>query len=420
MIKTLVFQYKNNTRFKQVISLFFVNLIGIPMGVITSIIITKYLGSKGFGDYRFILSVFNFAVLVFTFGFYQAGNRALVLTNDYQKAKEYYGAELIITGFLFLVMSIFLFVYAFLDPNIEEKQLRNILMCIIPFGWVFLLQRYYEILFQADNQINLLAKSRLYPQVGFLIMAALVFFYFINMDYNRLSVIWIFYLATQVLVYCFIMFRLRISFRNIKIRLNEIWNYNRSFGFNLYLGSLFAVGFAQLSPILISYFGLDNSGVGFYSLALTFAMPLTFIPNTIATTHYKDFSVQKFIPRKLFILTLSLSITALIGLWIVVGPFVHFFYGKEFGSVIQLNFIVSIGLVAHGMADFFNRYMGANGQGKTLRNTSIIVGFSILLGNVLLIPKWGEYGAAFSTILSGFTYLIVMILYYLKFVKETV
>lgn len=418
MIKRIIQQYGDNLRFRQVIRLFSVNFIGIPLGVITSIVVTKYLGTQGYGDYKFILSIFNFAVIIFTFGFFQAGNRALVLNNDKQKAKEYYGAELAIIGGLFIIMSIFLIFYALYDSNIQEKQLSHFLLYIIPFGWVFLLQKYYETLFQADNQINLLAKTRLYPKIGFLITATIVYFFFINKDFDRLSVIWLFYLITQVLVYSFVLYKLRISFRNIKIRLSEIWNYNKSFGFNIYLGSLFAVGFSQLSLIFISYFGIDNSGVGFYSLALTFSIPLAFIPNTIATTHYKDFSVQKYIPRKLILITLALSFSALIGLWIVVGPFVDFFYGKEFTSVIQLNFIVSIGVIAHGMADFFNRYMGANGKGKTLRNTSLIVGASILLGNLLLIPKWGEFGAAYTNILSGFIYLIVMVLYYVRFVKR--
>jgi len=413
-----VLQYKNSLRLRQVISLFSANLIGIPMGIITSIIVTQYLGSKGFGDYRFILSVFNFAVLIFTFGFFQAGNRALVLNNEYKKAKEYYGAVLIITGGLFLIMSFALVLYALFDSNIQEKQLNYFLLFLIPFGWVFLLQRYFETLFQADNQIKLLARSRLFPQVGFLITALLIYLTFQKTDFNKLAIICGFYLTTQVLVYCFVLYKLKISFHNFKIRLNEIWYYNRSFGFNIYLGSLFAVGLAQLSPILISYFGLDNSGVGYYSLALTFSMPLTFIPNTIATTHYKDFSKQKSIPRKLLMITLALSVSALVGLWIVVGPFVNHFYGKEFSTVIQLNFIVSIGVVAHGMADFFNRYLGANGQSKALRNTSIIVGFSILSGNLLLIPRWGEYGAAYSNILSGFIYLSIMVLFYLRFVNR--
>lgn len=410
-------QLKNNPRAKQVLGLFSVNIIGIPIGIITSIIITRYLGAQGYGDYKFILSIFNFAIIIFTFGFFQAGNRALVLNQDKQKAKEYYGTELIITGALFIIMSLFLMLYAFFDNNIQEKLLDRFLLYLIPFGWVFLMTRYFETLFQADNKISLLGQFRLYPKIGFLLSAVLIYFSFNNLAANRLFVVYGLYLITEVIVYIHILKKLNVSFLNFKSRFNEIWEYNKTFGFNVYLGSLFAVGFGQLTEILISYFGVDNTGVGFYSLALTFTMPLTFIPNTIATTHYKDFSTSKKIPRKLVMITLGLSFSALIGLWIIVPPFIKYFYGIEFESVIILNFIVSIGVIAYGFGDFYNRYLGANGQGKALRNSSFVVGSSMMLFNIIFIPRWGETGAAYAKLITGFVYLFIIIYYYLRHIK---
>jgi O-antigen/teichoic acid export membrane protein len=417
MIRKLLHTYKSNPKAKQVLGLFSVNIIGIPIGIITSIVVTRYLGPQGYGDYKFIQSIFNFAIIIFTFGFFQAGNRALVLNNDRQKAKEYYGAELVVTGGLFIIMSVFLVLYALFDNNIQEKELNNFLLVVIPFGWVFLLLRYFETLFQADNRIRMLGQVRLFPKVGFLIMAALVYFVFMNKEMNKLAVVWSFYIGTEVIVFLIILYKLKVSFKNIKKRFIEIWNYNKSFGLNVYLGSLFAVGFARFTEILISYFGLDNSGVGFYSLALTFTMPLTFIPNTIATTHYKDFSTSKKVPKKLMLITLALSVAALIGIWIIVKPFVNIFYGPEFSTVISLNFIVSIGVTAHGFGDFYNRFLGANGQGLQIRNSAFVVGLSILALNLLLIPKYGEYGAAYSKLLSGFIYLGFILFYYIRFIK---
>ena len=417
MLKSLQNRYKSNPRAKQVLGLFSVNILGIPISIITSIIITRYLGVHGYGDFKFIHSIFGIAVIIFSFGFFQAGNRALVLNTDKQKAKEYYGAELAITGCIFVIMSVSLVLYAIFDTNIHEKQLGDFLLFIIPFGWVFLLPGYFETLLQADNRIKMLAQVRLYPAVGFLVTAIFVYFIFMEDKMNKLTVIFAFNLATQIIIYFFIINKLQVSFQNIKIRLKEIWNYNKSYGINIYIGSLFILGFS-FSELLISYFGMNNSGVGLYSLALTFSTPLSFIPNTIATTHYKDFSVADEIPRKLILLTVILSLSAMIGLWIVVDPFVRLFYDKEFSSVIGLNFIVSFGVLAHGLADFFNRYLGANGQGKALRNNAFVVGASIFLFNFLLIPKWGEYGASYAKLISGFVYLGSIIFFYLNFIKK--
>ncbi len=418
IIKQISAIFKSKPRARQVIGLFSVNIIGIPVGIITSIVITNYLGAKLYGDYKFIHSIFTFAIIIFTFGFFQAGNRALVLNTDKQKAKEYYGAELVILLGIFLVMSAFLVPYALLDKNLQEKQLSNFLLFVIPFGWVFLLTRYFETLFQADNRIKSLAQIRLYPKIGFLVTAAFIYFIFSNTQINKLVVIWTFYLTTQAFVYWYILFKVRVSFKKIKLRLQELWFYNRSYGFNVYLGSLFALGFAALSEILIGYYGIDNSGVGFYTLALTFTMPLSFIPNTIATTHYKDFSVAKKIPMRLLLLTTGLSLIALVGLWLLIGPFVRFFYGADFESVIGLSFIVSIGATAHGFADFFNRFLGAHGEGKALRNSAFLVGCTIMLFNLLLIPKYGETGAAYAKLISGMVYLGIIFWYYKKMEKK--
>ncbi|MFW5982956.1 MAG: oligosaccharide flippase family protein [bacterium] len=418
MLQKLKNQYKSNPRVKQVLGLFSVNLIGIPIGIITSIVVTRYLGAETYGDYKFIMSIFSLAVIIFTFGMFQAGNRALVLNQDKQKARELYGAEIVVTGILFIIMSTALILYALYDPNIQEKGLSKVLLCSIPFGWVFLFKRYFETLFQADNRMRGLAQIRLFPKLGFLLGAGLIYFLFRHLDANKLALILSFFIGSQAIVYIVVIRKINVSFSQLRQRLHEIWKYNNSFGKHVYIGSVFAVGFGQLTQILISYFGIDNSGVGFYSLALTFTMPLSFIPNTIATTHYKDFSISKKVPKKLLLITTGLSLAALVGLWIIVPPFVRFFYGIEFQSVILLNFIVSIGVIAHGFGDFFNRFLGANGQGKALRNSSFFVGGSMMLFNLLLIPQWGEQGAAYAKLITGFVYLFIIVFYYLRFIRK--
>lgn len=404
---------KINSRFMQALGLFSVNLVGIPLGIITSIILTKYLGAREYGDLKFVTNIFSLASVIFTLGFYQAGSRALVTSKDATKAKEYYGIELSITAIVYIAMAISLVIYAEVDRNIHAKKLNEIFLYAIPLGWVFLLQKYFEILLQADNKIKILAKTRLYPQIFFLILISLIY-HSGEIFTGKLLIIWLSYMASQAIAYLMAIYQLDVSFKNIRIRTQEIWNHNKSYGLNVYLGSLFAVGFAQLSGIFISYHGDNNAGVGFYSLALTLSTPLAFIPNTIATTHFKDFSNQKKISRNLIIITVALSCAALLALWAITTPLVNLFYGEDFKSIASLNYIISIGMLAHGLGDFFNRYIGANGHGKILRNTSVLVGIAILSGNLILIPKWGEYGAAYTHIISGFTYLITMVASYLN------
>lgn len=415
-INTNLFQkFRSNTRLKQIASLFSVNIIGIPLGMVTSILLTRYLGAKSYGDFMFINNLINLVIVIATFGIFQAGNRAIVLTENKEKIKQYYGAEMIFTVGVFLIVFLFLFLFVNYDPNINAKGLRLITLFVMPFSWVYILVKYFEVLFQADNKIGLLSKTRLLPKIFFLALVLLLFSFYQDINDKKLILIFYCFIVSQIIVFIYIIFKIKLSFNNLKLRLKEIWEYNKSFGFHVYIGSIFAVGFAQLTGILISYFGIDNSGVGFYALALTIAAPLSFIPNTIATTHYKEFSKLNNVPKKVLFLTLGITIFTLFVSWILITPFITSFYGIEFESVINLFYIVSIGIVLHGFADFYNRFLGAHGQGKILRNSSFIVGGSLLFFNIVLIPLYGEVGAAITKGVSGLLYFITILYYYKKF-----
>ena len=418
MIKRILKQYLKNQRFKQALALSMVNVINIPLSVISSIIITRFLGPSSYGDFKFLLNVFKLSVVIFSFGFFQAGNRALVLNHDLQKGREIYGAMLIILSILFTLMGIFLLSYAFFDNNIYEKGLQIQLIYLIPFSWVFLFVRYFETLFQADNKIKLLANSRLLPKLAFFISVLIIYFFYLNYNGNKLTILLGLFLMTQILVFIYIIYKINPSFNNVKTRIREIFTFNKSFGFNVYIGSLTAVGFSQLTGILISYFAKDNSGVGFYSLAATISAPLSFIPNVIATTHYKDFSTSKNISRKLMLITFIISCTALSLTLLLVSPFIKYFYGPEFNPVIYLTYIVSFGVILFGYADFFNRFLGAHGKGKALRNSAVLVGFSTMVFNFTLIPRFGESGAAYTLVFSGMIYVLCMLWYYQKVINN--
>lgn len=411
-------QFRKNERFKQALTLYSISIIGIPLSIVTSAIITRFLGPSSYGDFKFLYNIFNLAIVIFSFGFFQAGNRALVLNKHTQKAREYYGAELFIVFILFLIMSFFLLGYAFFDKNINEKGLQNILIYLIPFSWVFFLVHYFEVLFQADNKIKLLAQSRLFPQLLFFIVVLVLNFSFLNYSGNRLTIIWAIFLITQIGAFLYIIYKINPSFKNLKSRVNKILFFNRTFGFNVYLGSVCAVGFSQLTGILISYFANNNKGVGYFSLAMTIAGPLSFIPNVIATTHYKDFSTRIKIPRKLFIITVMISFSALLLIFIIVKPFIIFIYGAKFAPVIPLTYIACFGVILNGLADFINRFLGSHGKGRDLRNSSILVGFSLLILNIILIPRFGETGAAYTLFFSGMIYFLCMFWFYKRLVNE--
>ncbi len=185
------------------------------------------MGPVSFGDFKFIINVFNFSCVIFNFGFFHACNRALVLNTDPNKSREYYGSMLVVSAFLYMLMSLVLVVYAFVDDNIQAKSLQASLLWVIPFSWTFLLNSYFEILFQADNKIDLLAKSRIYPRIAFFISIVFLFLFLNNYNGNRLTIIWVFFLSTQILAYVYILVKVNPSFKNMWARMKELWHFNK-------------------------------------------------------------------------------------------------------------------------------------------------------------------------------------------------
>lgn len=214
----------------------------------------------------------------------------------------------------------------------------------------------------------------------------------------------------------FIITLLKPKFTNIKLYLSKIFQRNKSHGFQVYLGSIFSIGGAQLAAVCISYY-LDNINVGYYSLANVIATPLTMIPNAIGTTYYKDFSQLKALPSKVTLITILLSTSALVFFLLIIKKVIFFLYSDKFLAAVPLTYFISIGCVLHGFGDYFNRFIGSHGVGKYTRNSAFAAGFVNVFGFIILIKFYGVMGAVYTKVLSSSVYFIVMVLYYKKLKK---
>ncbi len=408
----------DNLRVRQAVALYVASFAGIPLSIFTSIVFTRFLGPQGYGDFAFLDSLFDFARIIFPLGFFYAGNRALVLNHDKQKAREYYGATLIILFLLFVLMAVVMMGYGLTDSNLAEKGLDRFFLYLVPFGWVFLLTPYFDNMLHADNRIHELAATRFFPKVVTFAVALVIFFLLQEFQGDRLAIVMSAYIGAFLVVYLLVFVRIRASFGHLRTRLRRIMHYQRDYGIHLYVGTLFSVGSAALTGILISYFSDDNTGVGFFTLSVAIARPLALIPGVIAATWFKDFSQQTHVSVRLTAITLILSVTAFGALLLLTSPFIRFFYSDDFLPVIVLVYLAGVGMFLYGLASFFNRFLEAHGQGKTVRNTFVATGIVLLVFNLLLIPGHGATGAAVAMIIASTVYLAGMIASYWRVIRR--
>ncbi len=402
----------DNLRIRQAAILYVASFAGIPLAIFTSIVFTRFLGPQGYGDFAFLDSLFDFARVIFPLGFFFASNRALVLNSDRQKAREYYGASLVILFLLFLVMAAAMVLYGLLDSNLADKGLRGFFFMLLPFGWIFLLTPYYDNVLHADNRIQELAATRFFPKMITFAVALLLFFAVNDFTGNRLAVVWAAYLGAFFLVYLLVFIRLNVSFQSLKARLWQINHYHRQYGVHLFVGNVFSLGSVALTGILISYFSTDNTGVGFFALAVAISRPLALVPGVIAATWFKDFASEQHIPGRLAGITLLLTMLALGALLLLAGPFIRYFYSDDFLPVISLVYVAAPAMFLYGCGVFINRFLEAHGRGVAIRNGFIITGLILLVANLLLIPAYGPWGAAVAMVIASAVYLIAMIISY--------
>jgi O-antigen/teichoic acid export membrane protein len=187
-----------------------------------------------------------------------------------------------------------------------------------------------------------------------------------------------------------------------------IFHEVKVYGIHEYTGTLFDVFTDKIASFSILYF-LTSKEVGYYSLSCTVAGPLSLISGVVGTTLYKDFANSKILPSKPTKVTIALSIISLIAFLLVIDKVFILFYSKAYSNVINLTYVTAFAFTLWGIADYINRFMGAHGFGKEMRNAAFLIGISNVLGFICLVYLFGVMGAAITKLLASLIYLLSMV-----------
>ncbi|WP_293879922.1 oligosaccharide flippase family protein [Sphingobacterium sp. UBA1498] len=408
---------KNKT-LNQAFLLFGSTIFGMFFLLGANFFLTKLISPHSFGDYSFILNLFNFLQVIFNFGFFYSINRTLSLADTQEKEREIYGLGIFFVGILALPLGLCTMIYCRISL-INNPQIYNLITGLIPFSVIFLFTNFNELILQGGNRIGQLAFSRFVPRCLYFLILCGIYFKGKQLGLTTQSYLFL-NIASMAIAYILIIIVVKPSFLNLKKNLINIFKINKDFGLNVYLGAVVSLGASSLSGILISYFGVSNLEVGYYAIALQFTAPLTLIPNVIATSSFKSFTQNKSIDKKLFLITICIAFCSLIFLFFFSGKIIEIIYGSSYRHAIPLVRLSSFGAVFYGLSDFFNRFLLANGQGKTLRNASFFVGCTLLICNILFIKLFGGIGASIGYVSAGVCYLIIIVYYYRKFLRSNV
>lgn len=393
---------------KQVISLYSASVFGLLVGVAVSVLNTRFLAPDEYGDVRYVQNMISFISGLLLLGYFVSGSRLLALSKDEQYSRSIRGIMVAILCIAIAFVMICMLIFAVVNNNIGKTNLAILFFYAIPVCGNVLMLHYINTVAQGDNHIGRISIARLVPSVIYLITAFPIFHILGASGVLMLLL----YNGASVLVLGLVIWSTQPSFKNLKESFAKINVENRKYGFNVYMGSIIGVSTQYIAGISLGHFCVDNSNVGFYTLGLTLASPLSMLPGIIGTTYFKKFAKDQKIDNRVFVYSIIITLLSLVVFWIFIKYIVAFLYSVSYAHVSSIASYLAIGTCIHGFGDMINRFLGAHGKGKEIRNGAINCGLCSIIGNVLLVYLWGINGAIVTKIMASGIYTLSMLYYY--------
>lgn len=382
------------------------------MGV--SVLNTHALSPELYGDVRYVTNIINFFSGILLVGYFVSGSRLLAVSRTTEEAARIKGGILLILGIVATVMIIMILLCGLVHQFILHKDYSYLFYCALPVCISPLLTNYINTTAQGDNSIGLISMGRLLPPLTYLIIAYFVYKY---IPPSPKLMLWL-HNGIALLILISLILSNNPSFKDLKHSINLLKEENRRYGLHVYFGSLANLSIPYIAGVTLGLFAANNSNVAFYTLALTISTPLMTAPSVIGTTYFKKFASQNKITKKVINATVGISAISLIGYVIIIFPLVRFLYDSSYQRVAIYGAFLAIAAVAQGLGDVFNRFLGAHGQGKQLRNGAWFSGGVSIIGYTIGVYFFEIEGAIITRILSSGVYMAAMIIYYLLFTRK--
>lgn len=208
----------------------------------------------------------------------------------------------------------------------------------------------------------------------------------------------------------------RFSFEVFKTLFNDSWP--------LLLAGLSGYIYARIDQVMIQHY-LNSISVGLYEPAVRLTEQLSFIPGTIigslfpAVVNARASNILEYKKRlkSLVILCLSISLFFIVLIFIFSPLIIKLLFGNEFmesSKILRIYVWSNMGTVS--MSLIFNFFIAEKKSRSFLFFTILGASINVIL-NMIMIPMFGIYGAAYATVITLFCVVSVFLLVKNKFYR---
>ncbi len=386
-----------------------------PLSMISGILIARYLGPSGKGVLAIMLLVSTVIKLL--------GGMGMEFSNVYFTSKkptrfhEIFSNNLLIwiaSSAFFALIALLLrdYVLSRFLPGFDSKMF-NLAVLIFPFllwsGYALTLCQGLERFFKFNMLRIIEPVTRL---VGLILLVVILR----RGITGGAHAIFLSYFVPTVLSFLILAKHVKSKLSIEKKLLGESIKY----GMKGQIGIFFQFFNYRLDMFLVNYF-LDINAVGLYSVSVTIAELLWYVPNSISLTLFPRVSRKERTPASEFtgrvsrnsiaVMLLSALVLGLLGQYLI-----PVLYGNDFvQSILPLQILLP-GIIAFGLVKILTNHL--HGMGKPYYGSIVTICSLVLtlVFDMLLIPRIGILGAAIAT--TG-AYLISLLLTIVFFIKES-
>jgi O-antigen/teichoic acid export membrane protein len=187
--------------------------------------------------------------------------------------------------------------------------------------------------------------------------------------------------------------RLRLSWSDLRA--------SAKYSFKAYLGGLAGYLNYRVDLLLLGSMA-GAAAVGVYSIGVTVAELMWYVPNALSgallakAVGDADGSAE-YTARTSRISTL-IMVTSLVAGVVLMRPFIIILYGEQFLGAYYAFLLLAPGVLALGIAKIHTAYLGAHG--RLYPAISVSAAALNILGNLVLIPRYGYLGSAVASTVS--------------------
>ena len=378
------------------------------LGLISSALLTRNLGTNEFGRYAFAVSFISFAIIFFEFGISLPAARLTARCTDPVEARRVAGASFLAFVPVGLLFAAVVYGLSYTTEPVFHADVGRALRLAAPLLFIF---PFIGLSVQISQGLDRLHTSSITSVVS---QAAFVLFLVIALAVtSRMSVatalllrVAAFTLGTFVFI-GWVRPVLGGALKYVRPLLREI----RAYGFSVYTGRVLSIATYNMDTLMVAAFAGARSA-GFYVLAGSLAYASGLPVTGMAAALFARMTREDHIDARWLALAWCVGLAAVAFTVAVARPFLSLAFSPRYAAAYVLVLPLALAQMLRGVTTVYNEFLSAHARGRELRNAAVVLTASNLLFNFALIPPFGALGAAWASFIALVLNLGAHIVYY--------